>query len=251
MGGDEKKRQRNIVDESLSRPKDLLSGLRGEMQPQSQDFYNRLSTSSDRAQGEHADIMGRYGEFADTGGYSAQDLGNIRSRAISPIRSAYSSAQRGISRQRSLQGGYSPGSSVLQARMAREQGSAMSQGVGDAEANIAYMVQQGKLAGIRGMGQQFGARSGAVDQYGGLYGSAMDRRMRGIGLEAQLAGQRIGGHQNAANLPGRWEGTVGRAGQIAGIAGNIMYPWMQNSTTDPYTVGSSSMRVGGHRDISG
>jgi hypothetical protein len=90
-------------------------------------------------------------DFSKTGGFSAADLANIRARAVSPVRAVYARAQEGVNRQRALQGGYSPGFGVLQARMARQQGQGISDAATNAEAAIAEMVQQGKLAGLQGM----------------------------------------------------------------------------------------------------
>jgi len=89
--------------------------------------------------------------FSESGGFSPGDLANIRARAVSPVRAAYQNAQQNVNRQRSLQGGYSPGFGVLQSRMARQQGTATSDAATNAEASIAEMVQQGKLAGLQGM----------------------------------------------------------------------------------------------------
>lgn len=95
--------------------------------------------------------FGGFQDFAKTGGFSASDLANIRARAVSPVRAAYENAQQNVNRQRSLQGGYSPGFGVLQARMQRQQGQGVSDAATNAEASIAEMVQQGKLAGLQGM----------------------------------------------------------------------------------------------------
>lgn len=89
--------------------------------------------------------------FSQTGGFSPEDLANIRARAVSPVRAVYANAQREVNRQRSLQGGYSPGFGVLQARMAREQGQGISDAGINAEAGISEMVQKGKLAALQGM----------------------------------------------------------------------------------------------------
>jgi hypothetical protein len=85
--------------------------------------------------------------FTQTGGYSDADIGNIRARAISPIRSIYANARMNVDRQRALQGGYSPNYTAATAKMAREQSSLLSDKVGDINASIAEMVQRGKLAG--------------------------------------------------------------------------------------------------------
>lgn len=95
--------------------------------------------------------FGGFKGFSESGGFSSGDLANIRARAVSPVRAAYANAQQNVNRQRSLQGGYSPGFGVLQSRMARQQGQATSDAATNAEASIAEMVQQGKLAGLQGM----------------------------------------------------------------------------------------------------
>jgi len=120
-------------------------------------------------------------DFSKTGGFSAADLANIRARAVSPVRAAYQNAQQNVNRQRSLQGGYSPGFGVLQARMQRQQGQGISDAATNAEASIAEMVQQGKLAGLQGMAGTEGRTSGSTTSGGssggggGGGGSAADK----------------------------------------------------------------------------
>lgn len=110
--------------------------------------------------------FGGFQDFAKTGGFSGGDLANIRARAVSPVRAVYANAQQNVNRQRSLQGGYSPGFGVLQARMARQQGQGISDAATNAEASIAEMVQQGKLAGLQGMAGTE-ARTSGSDTSGG------------------------------------------------------------------------------------
>lgn len=94
-----------------------------------------------------ADLSGLR-DFSETGGYSDGDVANIRERAISPIRSIYDSANRNLLRQKNLQGGYSPNLPAAQAKMARESSNLISGRTTDANAQIAQMVQSGKLAGL-------------------------------------------------------------------------------------------------------
>lgn len=101
-------------------------------------------------------------DFAQSGGFSAADLANIRARAVSPVRAVYANAQQNVNRQRALQGGYSPGFGVLQARMAREQGQGIADAATNAEGSIAQMVQQGKLAGLQGMAGTEARTSGST-----------------------------------------------------------------------------------------
>jgi len=112
-----------------------------------------------------------FSNFAQTGGFSPQDLANIRARAVSPVRAVYQNAQQNVNRQRALQGGYSPGFGVMQDRMARGQ----SQGISDqsiaAESEIGKMVQEGKLAGLQGMASTEGTSSSGGSSGGGGDGS--------------------------------------------------------------------------------
>src|SRR5207344_2122390 len=78
-------------------------------------------------------------DYSKTGGYSDADIGNIRERAISPIRSIYDSADRNINRQKVLSGGYSPNQGALQAKLARESSSKIGDITTNANARIAEM----------------------------------------------------------------------------------------------------------------
>jgi len=90
-------------------------------------------------------------EFSKTGGYSPQDIANMRARGVSPIRAAYANAEREIGRQRSMQGGYSPNAIALQGRMAREQGQSAADATTNVEAGLAEARNRGRLSGLTGM----------------------------------------------------------------------------------------------------
>ena len=77
-------------------------------------------------------IMGRYEDFANTGGYSPGNIADMRARAISPSRAIYANMQRNIDRQRALQGGYSPNYTAASAKLAREG----SQEISDINQNV-------------------------------------------------------------------------------------------------------------------
>lgn len=100
--------------------------------------------------GALGDAIGHYGNFANTGGFSAQDIQDLRARAISPTRSIYSSAQTGLDRSRSLGGG-SPNYAAASAKMAREMAQAISDANVNANASIAEAVQKGKMFGASGL----------------------------------------------------------------------------------------------------
>jgi len=90
-------------------------------------------------------------EFSNTGGYSKDDVMNMRARGVSPIRAAYANAEREVGRQRSLQGGYSPNAFALQGRMAREQGQLGADAIQGVEAGLAEARNTGRLKGLEGM----------------------------------------------------------------------------------------------------
>jgi len=90
-------------------------------------------------------------DFSKTGGYSPQDIANMRARGTSPVRAAYANAEREIGRQRALQGGYSPNAFALQGRMAREQGQLGADAMQNVEAGLAEARNTGRLAGLTGM----------------------------------------------------------------------------------------------------
>lgn len=91
-----------------------------------------------------------YGDFAKTGGFSDQNIQDLRARAIAPTRAVYSNAQDNIDRQRSLSG-YSPNYTAATAKMTRDLANSISDSNVNANASIAQMVQQGKLAGNQGL----------------------------------------------------------------------------------------------------
>lgn len=110
--------------------------------------------------GPYDQVSSGYGDFAKTGGFSGADLANIRARAVSPVRAVYANAMQNVSRQRALQGGYSPGYQALQSRMAREQSSSAADAATNAEAGISEQVQAGKLAGLQGLSGLIGSGGG-------------------------------------------------------------------------------------------
>lgn len=140
-------------------------GKKKEAAPAPAPVAQPASTGPSGPTGPYDQVLSGYSKFAETGGFSPEDLSAIRARSVSPIRANYANAMRDVDRQRALQGGYSPGYGVLRARMAREQGQAGAEATTGAEANIAEMVQKGKLAGLEGL-------SGLIDRGGGGGGGA-------------------------------------------------------------------------------
>lgn len=111
--------------------------------------FNFSPSSAVPAYQETQDYRNAFNNLSDlsrSGGFSAEDIDNIRARAVSPIRAIYGNAQRNVDRQRALAGGYSPNYTAATAKMAREQSSLLSDKMADVNAQIAENVAQNKIA---------------------------------------------------------------------------------------------------------
>ncbi len=199
--------------------------------------------------------LGGYGSFAENGGFSPQDIQDIRARAISPTRSIYSRAQQDISRNRSLQG-FSPNYTAAKAKMTRDLSSQISDANVNANASIAQMIQQGKLAGLAGLsGTGLGAQNvdtsmgqannstrlaglsgmNNIDQFMANYGLAQRAQglealrgmsgmydtngrlaLGGYGAQNDLARTLIGGSEAAAKIPSRTSQILNGSASAAG-----------------------------------
>ena len=202
-----------------------------------------------------------YQDFANTGGFSEQDKNDLRARAIAPTRAVYANAQSGIDRQRSLQGGYSPNYTAATSKMSRDLASGLSDTSTNANAQIAQMVQSGKLAGLGGLTQGSTAGQGlqnninslnSSQMLAGLGGMSDVDKMRisgilsGLGGQAQAnsmygnqalnsTGQALQGQQQANNfglssvgqqiqqtqMPSNYQQALGNIGGAIGIGGQV------------------------------
>jgi hypothetical protein len=131
-----------------------------------------------------------YSEFGKTGGYSPNDIADLRARGVAPIRAAYANAQRDVSRQRALQGGYSPNATAVLAKMAREQGQSGSDALQNVNAGIIAGRNQGRLSGMAGMAGM--DQSQIANRATGMAGMA--------GMDQSQAANRIAGMQGMSNI---------------------------------------------------
>src|SRR5215203_4398762 len=113
-------------------------------------FYDQLKNSPTPAYNQSQDSKDSLGiqkGLAETGGYSSNDIYSLRERGMSPIRSAYASANRDVDRGRALQGGFSPNYAAVKAKMAREQSAQMSDSMNNVNAGIAQNQAGNRLQG--------------------------------------------------------------------------------------------------------
>lgn len=152
--------------------------------------YNIANTATEQQAGDYGNIMNAYKNLlsssqgitpysasgarqpaiqnlaglAQTGGYDAAGLADLRERAISPIRSIYAGANRDVDRQRALQGGFSPNYAATKAKMARELSSGISDQMRNVNADIAERVASGRMAAASPYANILNAQAGAEDE---------------------------------------------------------------------------------------
>ncbi len=164
-------------------------------------FQNQLKGTPYQRSSELNSALTGFQDYAKTGGYSDADIGNIRERSISPIRSIYSSAQEGLKRNRVLQGGYSPNYGAVSAKMARDASSKIGDITTKVNADIAEMVAKGKLSGLQGLGQtsqrdnelsnEANVRNADLENQVALMNAAEQRRVDDINRQGQFDVQAI------------------------------------------------------------
>lgn len=208
--GDERGQQRERIG-------NIYNPLNTRLVDQGTDFTNRYTNSADMNTQNYVDLFKGFQDFQKTGGYTPEGLGAIRSRAIAPSRALYQNAMRNINRQTALQGGYNPGKTAALSRLQRDTGQAMSDASTNAEALIADMVQKGKLAGLSGATQLYGTSPGLTRTFG-------DMVLQNMGQQIGLGTSQIDDYFNAANLPGKWDSTFGRIGDVIDLGHDILYP---------------------------
>lgn len=219
-------RARNRIDYEKNLAQNNLDNLRTRTVEQAYpQFWNSYVDATNRQVGDYNRMMGGYDQFAKTGGFTPQGIAAIRSRSTAPIRGIYQNAQRNLARNRTLQGGYSPGYQASLSRLQRDTGQQMSDVTTNAEANIAQMVQQGKLAGLAGGSQLYGTQPGQVQTFGNQLLTNMGQQVDIENLQGRLGLGTMDAQIRAGQLPGRWEHAMGRIGDIANIGKAVINPW--------------------------
>jgi hypothetical protein len=192
----------------------------------------------------------KFKQFSDTGGYSANDIADLRARGVAPIRAAYANAGREVGRQRALQGGYSPNATATLAKMAREQ----SQGGADALQNVnAGIVNQrnaNQLSGIQGMTGIDTSRLNAeldASKSNAQYGLQADAYNQGNMLDAyKTMGSLYGTTPGMANMFGT---QLGNAIQNSGAQGSSYITGETQAQTQPGAFQNTANKIQTGADI--
>lgn len=167
---------------------------------------------------EYTGAINRLSGLAETGGYSEGDIGNLRARAISPIRAIYANAQRDINRGRALQGGYSPSYNASKVRMAREMSDLISGKTTDVNAALAERVAQNRIGTTGQLAGLTAEESARQNQYG--------QRNAETALEVAKYNQQQPLQQKMGALQGM-QSLYGTTPALAALFGNQALNWAQ------------------------
>jgi hypothetical protein len=183
-----------------------------------------------------------YKDFADTGGYSAKDIQELRARGMAPITSAYGGAIRDIDRANTLGGGAS-NYIAARSRAQRE----LPQQIADAEtgvnAQLAEDIRSGKLqglAGLSGVGSTMGGLS--ADEAGKILQANLANssgRLQAAGMTEQAKQAQI------ANLLGISQGENSLYGTTPGMSsmfGNQVLSGLSNQANTGLGLVSTGMQ---------
>lgn len=241
------------ADQSFNDYNDIMNryrGLASEGVTKNQPGLERVNYNRNPEMNE---AFGGYRNFMNTGGYSAEDIANMRARGVSPIRASYQNALNEVDRQKNLSGGYSPNAGALRASMARSQGGQMADAVQNVNAQLAEAIQKGKMFGTEGMGNlsvqdlNFAQNAALANQRAGIdiaRENLMDPRMSAVSGMANLYGTTPG----AANMFGNQaqqsiNNWLNAQGQQQGI-GNMAIGGQQAVAATPSNFETAFGRVG-------
>lgn len=196
-----------------------------------------------------------FGNFADTGGLSDQDKQDLRARAISPTRAVYANAQSNLNQNRALQQ-FSPNYAASTAKMARDLSYGISDANVNANASIAQMVQQGKLAGLQGLTSAGSAGQGISNQLDQINLSGKLAGLQGMtGIDQFNASAAAGARgQNISGMLGALSGMTSLYGATPGMANTFGNQLLSSSNQllqgQGYQNQIGQMMMGGQNNVS-
>lgn len=184
-------------------------------------------------------VAGGYGNFAQTGGMTPQDIQNFTARSNSVIPSYYANEQNNLATLANRTGGSNPyATSAAMAQLARQGSNAASGAAQQTQVNLNQLINQNKLAGLAGQSSTLGSQAqlasalaqgeaasrlygltGAANAGQSLANSISQNKLAGLagmsqnnlnatqlGLQAQLAGLTGMSQQDLANLQAQLQG---------------------------------------------
>ena len=258
-------RQQNQVNQQGGLAQNLQNNVVGNQLPQNQQLQNRFNVAADQGNRDYSQLQGLgtsllgntlgspmhsfgayggYQDMAGNGGFSPQNISDIRARSVAPLRAVYANANADVDRQRALGGGYSPNYNATKAKMARELGYGLADANTNVEASLADSIRQGKLAGLGGMtgidtsqlnnetsrlglgnslfsalGSLYGQAPGMASMYGNQLGQSNEQQIQTQGLQNDIMRAILGGQNNVANTAGNTQNVLGNIGSGLNLVG--------------------------------
>jgi hypothetical protein len=150
-----------------------------------------------------------FDEFARTGGYSAQDVGNIRGRVASQTPQFYKNLQADQQRRAAITGGMFPGAAASQRALARDASRGSAEAIREGEIGLAESVRAGRQYGITGLRDTEAALQGEMGRRLGLRQEALGRGVQlGTDLDLGLADRSLRAREGALQAAGQIESDV-------------------------------------------
>ena len=235
--------QMNMLSDYYQKTQGSPSPIENEFGPTRQNLANQFTNAIQRQTGNYDDIMGTYGKIAGsvnpnasrpdqvqqgydtltaagktfgdmaaTGGYSPQDIQDLRARGMSPITASYANAMQQMDRARALGGGGANAPNYIAAvsRAQRTMPQQLSDAMQGVNAGIAQNVVQNKLAGAQGEAGVGSSIAGAA---------ASEAQRQDAARQAAIAEQ-LGAAGGQASLYGTTPGQASMFGnQVLGAYG--------------------------------
>lgn len=258
MAKGDDKRARDQIKNQGTLAQDTTNNLREDtLVPQNQEFWNNYKAATTQAQDEHNSIMDNYKaiantptpgmstfkpitastvnytrnpdlntaiqgykNFSSTGGFSGSDITDMRERGISPIRSVYANATSALDRNRALQGGYSPNYAAVTGKMSRELSGVLADRVQNVNAELAKMIQAGKLQGLSGLSSASIADS-EMAQRAGLANQSALNAASGINAGNELDYNKLNANILAGSEANKLAATQGMSNLFASTPGLV------------------------------
>jgi len=154
-----------------------------------------------------------YGNLANTGGFSPEDISAMTQQATAPARGVFEAARNQIQRNAATQGN-APNTAAALSRLGRQESEATGQIGTNAMANIAGLQQQGKLYGLSGL-------SNLANLFGNQVLQNTGQGLQSDQLRNQIAQMAIQGQLGAAQVPGDFMQGVGNVTGVLNPIGKI------------------------------
>lgn len=170
--------------------------------------------------GGTGDIFTGYGNFAQTGGFSPEDISAMQQQATAPAQGAFEGARNQIMRNAAVQGN-APNTAAALSRLGRQESQSLGSLGTQAMGNIAQLQQQGKLYGLGGL-------SNLSNMFGNQVLQSAGQGLQGQQLQNQIAQMAIQGQLGKAQVPGDFQQAMGNVssflkpiGTLGGALGSI------------------------------